>query len=55
MKRQERLAYSRQEKNRTIGKDIIKIGYKFSSFIGFLTGIVTLINALISFIQRTFL
>ncbi|EGQ3127601.1 TPA: hypothetical protein ACHHA7_002778 [Staphylococcus aureus] len=55
MKRQDRVAYSRQEKNKPISKDIIKVGIWFSSVIGFLTGIVNGINALIEFIQKHFL
>lgn len=52
MKRQDRMEYSRREKNRTASEDIIKIGILFSSLIGFLTGIINAINALISFIQK---
>lgn len=54
MKRQDRLAYNRQEKNRPIRKDIIKVCIGLSSLIGFFTGLINGLNALISFVQRHF-
>ncbi|HDG9757003.1 hypothetical protein [Staphylococcus epidermidis] len=50
MKRQER--YSRQEKNRPLSKDIVKIGIGISSVIGFTTGIINGIDTLIKFLKH---
>ncbi|WP_168779941.1 hypothetical protein [Staphylococcus pseudintermedius] len=51
MKRQDRMEYSRREKNRTASEDIIKSAFVLIAN-RILTGIINALIALISFIQK---